>query len=358
MIDLRIRKSFAARPDSRAFTLDLSLRTEAGITVLFGPSGAGKTLTLDCIAGFVQPDEGRILIDDRLLFDAAARVSLPSRERRCGYVFQNYALFPHLTLRENLAFAGERLPRLERRRAVAEMLERFSLGEVGGRRPHELSGGQKQRGSIARALLAQPRVLLLDEPARGLDPALRLDLYDLLREVRSGFPIPILLVTHDLDECFELGEYVAVVDEGVIVQSGSPAEVLASPANTGVARLLGRSNLLAAEVRALDPVARTSRFAVAQNGAAFEFTGPYFPGRLLGDRITLAIAADEVRVAPRGAGAPAGGLALELVRVAERPQTVRLHFQGSIVAEVPRSAYESARAWMVYFPSESLRLLK
>ena len=127
------------------------------MTVLFGPSGAGKTLTLDSIAGFVRPDEGRILLDDQILFDGAAGVHLAPRARRCGYVFQNYALFPHMTLRQNLEFAAERTPRLERHRKVNEMLEKFHLTDVAGRRPHELSGGQKQRCSIARALIGAPR---------------------------------------------------------------------------------------------------------------------------------------------------------------------------------------------------------
>src|SRR6202011_2441556 len=119
------------------FSLDVEFRAATGITVLFGPSGAGKTLTLDSIAGFVRPDEGRILVDDEILFDAAARVCLAPQARRCGYVFQNYALFPHMTLRKNLEFAAERIPRLERHRKINEILEKFHLLDVSGRRPLE-----------------------------------------------------------------------------------------------------------------------------------------------------------------------------------------------------------------------------
>jgi len=130
MIQARIRKQYAAGPDSAGFSLDIEFSAAAGVTVLFGSSGAGKTLTLDSIAGFVRPDEGRILLDDEILFDGAAGVHLAARSRHCGYVFQNYALFPHMTLRKNLEFAAERAPRLGRHRKVTEMLEKFHLTEV------------------------------------------------------------------------------------------------------------------------------------------------------------------------------------------------------------------------------------
>src|SRR5207342_2833788 len=142
----------------------------------FGPSGSGKTLTLDSIAGFVRPDDGRIILDDDILFDGPTGVYLPPQARNCGYVFQNYALFPHMTLRENLVFAAERRPRLERHRRVNDMLDTFRLADAAGRRPHEVSGGQRQRCSIARALIGGPKLLLLDEPAQGLDAPLRAEL--------------------------------------------------------------------------------------------------------------------------------------------------------------------------------------
>src|SRR5271168_5196328 len=193
MLQARLRKTFPQRPDSAGFSLDLEFQAAAGVTVLFGPSGSGKTLVLDAVAGFVRPDEGRILLDDDLLFDAATGVHLPPQARNCGYVFQNYALFPHMTLRQNLMFAAERRPRLERHRRVADMLDKFRLTEAAGRRPHEVSGGQRQRCSIARALIAEPKMLLLDEPATGLDAPLRVELYDVLRRVKEEFQTPMIL---------------------------------------------------------------------------------------------------------------------------------------------------------------------
>src|SRR5579884_770650 len=251
MLELRIRKQFPPGPESAGFALELDLKTGPGITVLFGPSGAGKTLTLDCIAGFVIPDSGRILLEDDILFDGERRISVPPQNRHCGYVFQNYALFPHMTLRRNLEFALQGTARRDRSRRVDEMLEHFSLSEVSGRRPHEVSGGQQQRCSIARAIIRPRRILLLDEPARGLDAPLRDDLYATIRRVNEELGVPVLLVSHDLDECFALADEMVVLAAGRIVQSGSPKEVVNRPASLDVARLLGIYNLLEVEVRAL-----------------------------------------------------------------------------------------------------------
>jgi molybdate transport system ATP-binding protein len=248
MIDARIRKILRDGRNAAVFELDVQLSGAPGITVLFGPSGAGKSLTLDCIAGFARPDSGRILVNDRIVFDAAAGVNLRPRERGCGCVFQSGALFPHLSLIENLWFAAVRHPRRVRRRKVREMLERFHLEELSSRLPHELSGGQRQRGSIARALLAQPAALLLDEPARGLDAPLRAEFHALLLEVREQFGLPVVLVTHSLDEALELGDLLYVLMDGKIVQSGAPGAVLDAPASAAVARLMACYNLLRAEL--------------------------------------------------------------------------------------------------------------
>ena len=356
MIQARVRKQFAPGPESAGFSLDLEFQASRGFTVLFGPSGSGKTLTLDSIAGFVRPDEGRILLDDQILFDGAAGVHLAPRARRCGYVFQNYALFPHMTLRQNLEFAAERIPRLERHRKVSEMLEKFHLAEVSGRRPYELSGGQKQRCSIARALIGAPRLLLLDEPARGLDAPLLADLYSVLRQVREEFGIPVLLVTHDFEECLELGDEMIVVRQGRAVQSGPPRNILEQPANVDVARLLGVFNLLPVEIRSLDPGRNASRLRYQE----FELTGPYFPGRLIGDQVWLCIRPDLLSVAPRNGRAGMNQIPAALVRTIEKPDRVRLEFSGGIAVEADRAAlqsYGSVKEWVIEFPQTGLRIL-
>ena len=356
MIQVRLRKSFPARPDSAAFGLDLDFETQAGVTVLFGPSGSGKTLTLDLIAGFVHADEGRILLDDQILYDGAAGVHLVPQARNCGYVFQNYALFPHMTVRENLAFAAERRPRLDRHRHVNDMLEQFHLTEVAGRLPHQISGGQRQRCSIARALIGGPKLLLLDEPAQGLDAPLRAELYETLRKVRQQFGIPVLLVTHDLQECFELGDEMLVMRDGKIVQSGSPSSVLDQPANIDVARLIGTFNLLPVEIKTLDPGRNLSKVVLGQ----FELEGPYFKGHLKGDRVTLCVRPEQLTAVPRESRLAPNQIHAVLERVTERPYSMRLDFAGNIAVDMPTAVWEDVKEtkdWSIEFPTGTLRVV-
>lgn len=358
MIDARIRKRYRGGAESAPFELDVHVKSSSRVTVLYGPSGAGKSQTLDAIAGFVRPDAGRILVDDVLLFDQESGVSLSPQRRRCGYVFQSSALFPHMSLRGNLSFAADRLPRGDRRRRVDEMLEQFHLEAVSGRMPAELSGGQRQRGSIARALLSQPRVLLLDEPSSGLDAALREELYRLLAEVQASVQIPIVLVTHDLDEALQLGGEMFVMQHGRVVQQGPPAGVLDHPASEEVAGMTGRYNVFDAEIMAMDPGANRSRLrCVADSGPAFEIDGPYFPGLLLGARLRLGIRADLLAVSGYGAA----GVRLRLARTNRRTQTVRCEFTNGLVAELPERSFDSATRqieWVVQFPAEALRVLR
>lgn len=356
MIDARIQKKYPARQESAGFALDVEFTASAGVTVLFGASGAGKTLTLDSIAGFVKPDAGRILLDDGLFFDGATDVHLPPQRRRCGYVFQNYALFPHMTLRANLAFAAERLPRLVRHRKVNEMLETFRLTDVSGRRPHELSGGQRQRGSIARALIGEPRLLLLDEPARGLDAPLREELYVILRQVREQFQLPVLLVTHDLDECFALAEEMVILDRGRVVQTGSPRQIVDRPKDAEVARLLGLFNLIPAEITFLDPQNNRSKLRID----AGELHGPYYPGQLLGDRVSLCVRHSGLRARPRDGRPEANQVAAQVVRAIDRPGAVLVEFTGNLYVEMSRSDFELSkhnRDWVVEFPSGALNIV-
>jgi ABC-type sulfate/molybdate transport systems ATPase subunit len=218
----------------RSFVLSVALEVE-GTIALVGPSGAGKTSVLNAVAGLVTPAAGRIALDGGVWFDSAAGLSLEPDERRVGLVFQDYALFPHMTVRDNVAYAG--------RRRADEYLERFRISHLAKARPTELSGGERQRVALARALARDPDVLLLDEPLSALDvhtkDAVRGELQELLRE----FGLPTLLVTHDYEDAASLADTVGVLVDGKLRQLGSPQEMVAHPADGFVATFTG-ANLL------------------------------------------------------------------------------------------------------------------
>ena len=204
----------------RVFNLEAAFASDQDIVVLFGPSGAGKSLTLQAIAGLTTPDAGRIVVGERVLFDAARQIGIPARHRDIGYVFQDYALFPHLTVAQNVAFGLKRswpwhLPRPDRLR-LDEVLEIFELGPMRDSLPRDLSGGQRQRVALARALIRRPSLLLLDEPFSALDAPLRARMRQELRRVQERFNLPVILITHDPEDVAALAQTVVVYDAGRI----------------------------------------------------------------------------------------------------------------------------------------------
>jgi molybdate transport system ATP-binding protein len=217
--DVTLQRRF--RDAAQPFALDVAFASDANRVVLFGPSGAGKTQTLRLVAGIGTPDAGRVAVAGRTLFDSAAGVALTPQQRRIGFVFQDYALFPHLSVRQNIAFArrrGWRNPGRDLRdEAVERWIERFQLGGVAGQLPHQLSGGQRQRTALARALVDTPAALLLDEPFAALDKPLRVRLREELRELQASLAIPLLLITHDDDDVACLAEDVVELAEGRVV---------------------------------------------------------------------------------------------------------------------------------------------
>lgn len=213
------------------------------VTVLFGPSGCGKTTVLRCLAGLERPEEGRIQFGSQTWFDSARGLHLPPQRRGVGLVFQDYALFPHLSVEDNVGYGLRQLAADERRRCVAEMLERLGLVGIEKRRPHQLSGGQQQRVALARALVHRPRLLLLDEPLSAVDAALREELRTELRRVLAACDMPVLLVTHDRTEALALGDNLVVMSEGRRRQSGAVLEVFSHPADAEVARIVGMETL-------------------------------------------------------------------------------------------------------------------
>lgn len=220
-IDVDIRRTLRAR--GRSFTLEARFASRDDFVVLFGHSGSGKTLTLRALAGLDRPDAGHIRIGDRVLFDSRLGIDVPARKRRVGYLFQDYALFPHLTVAENIGCGLRRWfePRLGRevRIRVEEMLEVFELTELREALPRELSGGQRQRTALARALIREPDILLLDEPFAALNPLLRTRMRRELSRVQAHFDVPVVLITHDENDVREFGETLLVFDRGRVASA-------------------------------------------------------------------------------------------------------------------------------------------
>jgi molybdate transport system ATP-binding protein len=223
-----------------AFSLDVALETPAGgCLALAGPSGAGKTSVLRIVAGLVTPERGRVACGPEVWLDTATAIDLAPERRRCGYVFQEYALFPHLSAWQNVAYPLRDLPRHERRRRALDLLDRFGVGAHADARPAALSGGERQRVAVARALARRPAALLLDEPLSALDARTRTSAARELAAVLRDTGVPALLVTHDFTEAALLGDQVGVIDAGRVVQLGSAAELAASPASAFVADFTG-----------------------------------------------------------------------------------------------------------------------
>ncbi len=208
-----------------AFTLNVSWAIGNELAVIFGPSGSGKSLTLHMAAGLLQPDAGVIKTEKRIFFDSAGGICCAPQQRRIGYVFQSPALFPHMTVRQNIEYGATGLAGPDRRRRYREMIDLFQLFGIESRRPAEISGGQKQRAAFARALIRKPDLLLLDEPFSALDMQIRSEMWDFLRDVRRYIKIPVIMVTHDVYEAYSLADRVIVYEDGSVVHSGRPHEV-------------------------------------------------------------------------------------------------------------------------------------
>ncbi|OGK82128.1 MAG: hypothetical protein A2X52_06345 [Candidatus Rokubacteria bacterium GWC2_70_16] len=247
MLSLAIRKALPG------FSLDVAWEAHEKVVALFGPSGAGKTLTLQALAGLVRPDAGRIVVGGRVFFDGARGVNVRPQERHLGYVFQGYALFPHLSVEDNVGYGLRTLAQEARRRRVAEVMERLGLGGQARRHPRELSGGQQQRVALARALAGDPGLLLLDEPLSALDAPLRRQLREDLMQIVGEWGVPTVLVTHDLAEAFQLADRIVIYDQGRVVQAAPKSDLLSRPASEQVARLLGVRNILEGTVLKATP---------------------------------------------------------------------------------------------------------
>lgn len=274
------RPGLAARlaqpgPIPLAATLDCA---PGEVTALVGPSGSGKSTILRAIAGHYRAASGRIVVDGKVWFDADAGIDLPPHVRHVGLVFQSYALFPHMTALGNVAAALGHRPAPERPARARELLELVHLDGLETRRPAELSGGQQQRVAVARALAREPDVLLLDEPFSAVDRSTRERLYRELAEMRRRLAMPVVLVTHDLDEALMLADRVVLLQRGETIQHGRPYEVLARPASVQAARLLGLRNLFPGVIQAQRAAAGFTDVRWREYRLEARYDGAFAPG--------------------------------------------------------------------------------
>ena len=293
------------RRDLPGFTLDIAFSVPHGLTVLFGPSGSGKSLTLQSIAGLFSLASGKIVLDDMVWHDSAAGVQLPPQRRHVGYVPQNYALFPHLSVEQNIAFGLKTRGRLARQR-VGELIDLMQLDGLEHQRPAQLSGGQQQRVALARALAADSRLLLLDEPFSSLDAAVRETLREEMRAFHERVHVPIVLVTHDAIEARTLADTVVVIQQGRVLQVGTSDAVFRSPRTRAVAALVGMHTCWTGKV--IDIVTAQHDSTNASQAVALEVEGlslyanipatmPVHPGQTL----EFGMRTDELRVFENGA---------------------------------------------------------
>jgi len=349
------------------FSLDVSFTAGDEPLGILGSSGAGKTMLLRCIAGLEQPDRGRIELNGRVLLDTQARTRVPARDRRVGLLFQHYALFPNQTVAENIAFGLHNLPREEQTRRMAELVARTHAQGLEQRYPRELSGGEQQRVALARALAIEPEALLLDEPLSALDTHLRSQVETQLYETFAAYRRPTLLVTHNVEEAYRLGERLLVLAEGRIAASGPKEEIFRRPPTVEVARLTGCKNF-SRVIPVTDHVVDASdwgcRLAVAQT-----ISRPAAHAGISAHHIDFVEPSQAG--APEGAGADAENIfPCWLVRSSETPFRITLYLhlrrpaeagEHHLQAEVFKEKWERFRRlpqpWHVRLPADSLFLL-
>jgi molybdate transport system ATP-binding protein len=359
---------------SPAFGLDVNVDAPPGITILFGPSGSGKSTLLRCIAGLSRPDAGRIMLDNAVLFDATRGIDVPPQRRKVGVVFQQLALFPHLTVAGNIAYGLHRLSASERRARIASVAETFHITALLGRRPAQISGGERQRTALARALVTEPSALLLDEPLSALDHRIQSQIIDDLRRWNEARRIPVLYVTHAHREVYALGERVIVLDHGTVVATGTPHEVLDDPGRGMIAEVAGFENLLTGqivarrqdtgtmsvqldEVRVTCPPERIERRWNADTTAPPPLTLDVPLTTTVDDRVTVAIRAGDILVATT---APVGISARNIIegsvdRMQRQGPTVVAHVSAAvpfIVHLTPGSVVDlnlqpGSRVWLI-----------
>ena len=343
MLKVDIEKTYGS------FHLQAAFQAEEETLALLGASGCGKSLTLKCIAGIERPDRGRIELDGRVLFDSAAKICLPPQRRRVGYLFQQYALFPHMTAEQNIAAGMVREAARERQRRTAELMARFHLEDCAGKRPRQLSGGQQQRVALARILAARPQVILLDEPFSALDSHLKWQLELELRQLLSAFAGTVLWVSHDLGEAFRSCGRVCVLDEGKASPVMDMEALLEDPGTVGAARLSGCRNIAEAAF------AGEGLVSVSTWGVTLRHTAPWREG------VThVGIRSRQIRLAAEGEENAVPCHVVQVWRDIASDVLLLQPEEGpgeTLYLEVPRGEAPAGERLTVVLPPEHLLLL-
>lgn len=267
-----------------AFHLRCAFEAENETMALLGASGCGKSMTLRCIAGILRPDRGKIMLNGRTLFDSEKHIDLPSQERRVGYLFQQYALFPHMTVEKNILAGTREGTRTERRDAVQKIMRTLGLKELAKRLPGQLSGGQQQRAALARILVGKPELLLLDEPFSALDAKIRQQMREELKKIQSDLGITVVFVTHDQEEAMSLSHRIVVMNKGKFEQIGTPTEIYDKPATRHVASFIGEMNFIDKDNKTI--AVRPEDVTVSIDGTG-DFTGTVRTIMVLGHYVVV-----------------------------------------------------------------------
>jgi molybdate transport system ATP-binding protein len=276
------------------FQLECSFEAQNEVVVLFGASGAGKTSVLDCIAGFRSPHHGQIALGDRIVYSSERRVNLPVRQRRVGYLSQQLALFPHLSVRQNVEYGLLDLPRPERDSRVDSILRHFGIASLARSRPAAISGGEQQRVALARTLVCEPALLLLDEPLSALDLRLKSLLLEVLFDWQREHAVPLLYVTHEQSEAYSLSRRVLVMEMGRVVADGEPQRIFSAPMSRERAELSGYENIFDAVVEETHPAFGTMTCRIA--GSDLSMESP-LANKAGGEAACLALRAGDILVA-------------------------------------------------------------
>jgi molybdate transport system ATP-binding protein len=283
----------------KGFTLDVEWEIGNEVAVLFGSSGAGKSMTLQLIAGLMEPDAGFIRSNGNTFFDKTSGINISPQQRSLGYVFQDRILFPHMTVRENIAYGLRGKSRKQRDARVGDMIRLFRLDGLENMPPSQISGGQKQRVALARALIERPKALLLDEPFTALDSSLRFEMRKLLRQVRNEFDIPVVLVTHDFEDAYVLGNHILIYIDGRVEQAGKRDDIFQKPQSRRVAQFLGLKNLFCAKVIKKDE--HLHRFILEVDGLQFSMSVDSKRGPVeAGMEVDLYVRPDEIMIIREG----------------------------------------------------------